>query len=298
MGLLQGNFNKWNLLDPLGVGHTGWLGEAGNDSQSKVDQRNQLTGLGRDAEVTAGENQQRFNTLGGQADAQAGYLNRIASGQESIAREQLRQGLQQNVAAQRSLAAGAAPQNAAMAARTAAMNMGRQGMGMSGQAAMAGIQERRAANEALTQLLMQQRQQELQSALGNRQIGLGAYTGTTPEASNLEKWGPAAAGGAGMLAKVMSDERLKKDIKNADDEANEIVGKLKPYRYSYKDEKHGKGSQFGVMAQELERAGLGNVVENTPEGKAVNGARLAAANTAMISALGKRLAEIEKKKGR
>ena len=76
-----------------------------------------------------------------------------------------------------------------MAARTAAMNMGRMSTGLAGQQALAGLQERQQAQKALSDLIMQQRGQDMQVALGSRQnanAALGAYK---PEPSTAEKVG-------------------------------------------------------------------------------------------------------------
>ena len=56
-----------------------------------------------------------YNRLGGALDQQAAYMQRIARGEESVSAEQLRQGLQQNISAQQSMAAGAAPRGYAQA---------------------------------------------------------------------------------------------------------------------------------------------------------------------------------------
>lgn len=132
-----------------------------------------------------------FYSGGREAQAQRGQMQgisdrygRIAQGMDSISAEQLRQGLGQNQAAQMSMAAGAAPQNQAMAARNAMMNMSRQGMGMSGQAAMAGLQERRDALGAQAQMqgliqqgIMGQRGQNLQAGLGGTGMAMQGYGG-------------------------------------------------------------------------------------------------------------------------
>lgn len=127
-----------------------------------------LSGQSQQASDFANVGQAGFSRLGGEANQVRNRLERQASGQDSLSREQLRQALQQNQASQMSMAAGAAPANQAMAARTAMMGMGRAASGMSGQAALAGIQERSAANQQLGNLLMQQRQQDLTAALGSR----------------------------------------------------------------------------------------------------------------------------------
>lgn len=101
-----------------------------------------------------------------QVQAQMAQLQAIQSGRNSVSAEQLRQGLQQNVAAQQSMAAGAAPQNQVMAARTAMMQTGRLGAGLAGQQAVAGLQERNQATMAMNGLLANNGQLANSAALG------------------------------------------------------------------------------------------------------------------------------------
>jgi hypothetical protein len=240
----------------------------------------------------ADASQGRVGSLGVEAEAQRDYLRRLASGQDSVSAEQLRQGLQQNVAAQRSAAAGAAPGSQPMAARTAAIQSSRLGSGMAGQQAIAGLQERQGAQKALSDMILNQRQQDMQAALGSRGQaiqGYGAGNSGTPEKSAAEKFGPAIAGALAMF----SDRRLKHDVKDGDTSANAALDGLRSYTYRYKDERHGKGRQVGIMAQDLEKAGLGHAVIDTPAGKVVHGAKLAGANTALISALANRVKKLE-----
>lgn len=268
------------------------IGGLADESESAKRQREMFEAQGGKASEFADQAQGGYGGLGVEAQAQRDYLRRLAAGQEpSLAREQFRQGMQQNVAAQRSMAAGAAPQNAAMAARTAAIQAGRVGSGMAGQAALAGMQERQQAQQALAQLIMQQRQQELQAALGGRQTAISGYGGATPDKSWLDKWGGAIVGGASLAAK--SDERAKTDIRDGDKAANRAIDGLKAFTYRYKDERDGKGKQLGPMAQDLERAGLKHTVMNTPDGKMVHGAKLSLTNTALISALANRVKKLE-----
>lgn len=203
----------WDTVKRVGLGAaTGGLSEVyryGKDKIGKLDdesasaqqQRADLNQQGQAAGAFAGLGEQGFQQLGAEAQQSRDFLRRLASGEESLSKEQLRQGLQQNVAAQRSMAASALPQNAAMAARTAANNMGRLGAGMSGQAAMAGIAERQAAQQALAQMIMQQRQQDLQAAINSRGNAINAFGGITPEKSWLDKWGGAIASGAALATK-------------------------------------------------------------------------------------------------
>ena len=262
-----------------------------DESQSAIDQRNNLNQQGQESADFANRGQDNFAGLGVEAFDQREKLRRLAEGQDSYSKEALRQGLQQNVAAQRSMAASASPANAAMAARTAAVNAGRMGYGMSGQAALAGIQERKAAQEALANMIMQQRQQELQAALQGRQNAISGYGGSKPEGSWLDKWGQPVADVTSAVIK--SDRRAKTEIADAEDKATKAAEALKAYTYRYKDAADGKGQQFGIMAQELEKAGLGSAVIDTPTGKHVDAGKLSTANTAMISALARRVAKIE-----
>lgn len=230
-------------------------------------------------------------SLGGQMDTARQQLQDIATGKLSYSKEALRQGLMQNQAAQRSMAASASPQNAAMAALAGQQNSARLGSGMSGQAALAGIQEQQGAMKLYGDMTAQQRQQDLMAALQSRQnamTGYGAGAAGQPEKSNLEKFGPALIG-----AFSASDRRLKTNVTKGDADAKLSLETLEAYAYDYKDGKHGKGRQLGVMAQDLEKAGLGQAVIDTPEGKMVHGAKLAGANTAMLAALGKRVSKLE-----
>lgn len=159
----------------------------GNDKRDF--ERNQVQGQGEAAAGFAGIGEQGFGQTGQRIGTLADMLQRRAMGQDSLSAEQLRQGLQQNLAAQQSMAASASPANAAMAARTAAIQSGRLGSALAGQQATAGIQERAHAQNALGQLLAQKRQQDLAAALQSRQnalAGFGDIYGTEMNRRNLE----------------------------------------------------------------------------------------------------------------
>jgi hypothetical protein len=133
----------------------------------------------------------------------AGMLQALANGQNSVSAEQLRQGLQQAQAQQMSMAASATPANQAMAARNAMMNAGAQASGMMGQQAMAGLQERQGALNALAQLQLGQSGQNMQGALGMAGLSNAGY-GTDLQ-NPYKTWGsiigPAIGGAAGAVAK-------------------------------------------------------------------------------------------------
>lgn len=295
---------SWDDYIPLPnyqLGKWAYNGISGDEAQQ--DQRDKYRGqLGQQGAASgqfAGYGEGQFQQLGGDLATQRAALQRLASGQDSYSAEQLRQGLQQNLASQQSMAASASPANAVMAARNASMNMNRAAYGLSGQQALAGIQERQSAQQALANLTLGERSQDLQGALGARQNAVGAYGQAIAQNNQdmtwLQKYGGAIQGGLQGMA-AMSDRRLKKNVKDGDGEANATLASLKSYTFDYKDERHGKGKQTGIMAQDLERAGLKQAVIETPGGKAVHGAKLATANTAMLAALARRVGKLEGKR--
>ena len=95
----------------------------------------------------------------------------------------------------------------------------------------------------------------------------------------------------GMAA--FSDENLKDDVKNADKDADDMVGSLKAKTYSYKDDPK-KEKRLGILAQDLEKSPMGKaMVIETPKGKAFDMAKALSAVLAVQATLDKRL----KKKG-
>ena len=184
-GDIAGLFNPITAIKSAGK----WYDDATNrDKQGNLGSLNEQSGK---AGGFADESQGRFGTLGNALSGETDHLRRVARGEESVSAMQLGQALQKNQAAQQSMAAGARPGNAAMAARTAAMQAGRQGAGLAGQQAIAGIQERQQAQQALTNAIMQQRQQELAATQGARGQAIGGYgagfTGAMQNPTGLEK---------------------------------------------------------------------------------------------------------------
>ena len=88
-------------------------------------------------------------------------LQRRASGEDSLSEQQLRAGAGTALAQQQALAASARPGQQGAAARTAAQQAGRITGGLAGQAALAGIQERTAAQQALGGVLAGARGQDI-----------------------------------------------------------------------------------------------------------------------------------------
>lgn len=157
--------------------------------------------LNANAQAMGGFGQQwgnAYNANQGGINNTIGALGAVANGQNSVSAEQLRQGLQQSQAQQMSMAAGAAPQNQAMAARTAMMNAGNAASGMMGQQAVAGLQERQGALNTMAQLQAQQAQMNMQGALG-------AYGGVNQAYGSIlgtpqQTWGQYALGALGGAA--------------------------------------------------------------------------------------------------
>lgn len=147
-----------------------------------------LAAQGRYSQGFGDQGAANYNAMTGQLGGTYGqlgdalnYQRGLMMGQNSVSQEQLRQNLQQGLAAQQSMAAGASPQNAAMAATNAAINMGRLSAGLAGQQALAGLQERNMAAQnygqlgsALGQLQLGQRGQDQNVALGGYQQSLAA----------------------------------------------------------------------------------------------------------------------------
>lgn len=249
--------------------------------------------------------QKGYNRLGIEADSERGYLRDTAHGQNSVSAAQLRQGLQQNIAGQQAMAASARPNMAPMAARQASMAAANLGSGLGGQQAVAGLQERQQAQQQYQQALLAQRQQDLQATTSGQSSALsgygaieqqrgnryGAMLGVNPGPSSGDK--TMAVGSAIAQMYASSDIRLKKDVKSGDKDAQRLLKGLRAYTFKYKSEKHGEGRQLGIMAHELEKAGLKQAVIDTPEGKMVHGAKLATALAATLPGLNKRLAKLE-----
>lgn len=176
------------------------LGGLAAESPSAIKQRELLNEQGGNASNLASMLTGEYAGLSQESQNSRNGLRDIIAGKNSISGEQLRQGLAGNLSNMRAMAASAAPQNAASAARTAMMAGGRAATGLSGQAAMAGLQERQNAQQALAQMLTTQQGQAIQGANQAQGNAINAYGNVTPDKSWLEKWGPAITGAASLAA--------------------------------------------------------------------------------------------------
>lgn len=164
--------------------------------QSKEDKAKQgsLNTVGGNVGVLADDAHVNYQNLSGRLNGSLDELQARANGQNSVSALQLHQALQQNLANQRAMAAGASPNNAAMAARTASNNMGRMGVGLAGQQAVAGLQERNQAQDAYAQMLGQARGQDANTAVGAYNAQTGAYSGGLNGQANPNPAGNVAVG--------------------------------------------------------------------------------------------------------
>lgn len=273
-----------------------WLsGTLGIGSGDPTNQdRNALRGVGQGAMGFAGQNQAQYGGDTAALQQERQQLLDLQSGKNSVSAEQLRQGLQQQLAQQRSMAASANPNDSAMAARNAAMNMGQASYGMAGQQALAGLAERNQATQALAGLDLGMRGQDITGTLGGYNSATGAYGSAI---GNPQKtWGSTLMGGLGGAAQIAgmaaSDKKIKTDVQDGGDRASKVLDGLKAYEFRFK--KGGKGKkELGVMAQDVEKV-MPHVVAQTPGGKMLDGAKLAAANTGMLAALHDRVKKLEK----
>lgn len=209
----------------------------------------EMLGIGRQG---FGQSQQARSQQQGLAD----MLRRRAMGRDSLSAEQLRQGMQSAVASQQSLAASARPGQSAMMARLASQNTGRLQQGLAGQQALAGIQERSAAEQGLAGVLGGMRQQDIgtgQFGMGSEQQQALAELGVKGSLYGQQMGAPTrrdgligALGGAIGVAGQMSggdpnaklglasDKKLKEAVTIGGDKADALMEALKPKEYRYK----------------------------------------------------------------
>lgn len=113
---------------------------------------------------------QRLGDINGRQDSSfragqmglADQLQKYANGTESVSQLQLKQAADANIANQMAMAAGARPGQGAMMSRMASQNAGSIGTQLAGQQAVAGLQERQQASNALAGLYNTGRSQDLQ----------------------------------------------------------------------------------------------------------------------------------------
>ena len=272
----------------------------------------------RTAPQLAGGPQDQFRNAQMQ---QLGQLQGVASGQQQGAGELAVQRQMQNaLAGQQAMAhmRGMGGGGALMAARQGAA-LGSSAAGMGQQAA---LQDQMGAQQLLSGVTAQGRGQDIGMANSNaqlqqQQMGMNdqsyqnfinslagmdanqraAQIAAMQAATQQQGLAGSLLSAAGpIVGKLVSDERLKRDIAPAGVEVDAMLDALKPYRYSYKDEKHGAGPRVGIMAQALERSAAGRrVVEETETGKVLDVNKALSAALAGVARVNERLRAVESK---
>lgn len=252
-----------------------------------------------------------FGALGsslGDIRSLAGRLAGMGRGEDSVSAQQLRDSADISLAQQQALAASGRG-NRALAARAAAQNQGRIMSGLSGQQALAGIQERQAANQALGSLLLGEGQLGFGltgQALGARegQLGREVQLAMRPKTPNFgdRLMGAVGGGGAALLANpglFDSDDEFKINVKGATpDDLDRFVDALKAKTFNRK-ENPGGPEELGVIAQDIEDAPGGeSIVQKGGDGlRRLSLPHLTTALTGAVGRLGERLDNLEKVRG-
>lgn len=216
--------------------------------------------------------QQQANLASGMQQQQLGLAGQKASAADAIAQFNVQN--RQNVAAR-----NLAERQRIAEAGTAARN------------------QQEMYNKALIQ---QKFQNELAKATGvtGAQAGMAGtlqqQAGAAQQAQQGMTSGLIGAGATIGAAALKSDINAKTNIE--DFSSDEFLGKLKPYKYDYKNEEDGKGKQAGVMAQDLENTEVGKqAVVDTPKGKVVDYNKLGPTMLSSLVELNERLKKLEGK---
>lgn len=242
-----------------------------------------------------------------------GTMSQDASAQAAMLRAQEQQAAQQQLG---QLTGQARAQDIGVAGQDA--NLQQQAMLQQGafnqQTNMANLQaqmQQQGMNDAMTQYYMSQgftRDQAQQQAAAqqqmleaqNYQAQLGALSGAYGSDKQMQGQmlgGLFSAGGAAVGGLAKSDRNAKKRIKREAKKIDQMIRKLRPYSYDYKDKADGAGRQYGIMAQDLERSEAGrSLVVDTLEGKKIDTVRGYGAVLASLRRLDERLGKVEKKK--
>ncbi len=125
-------------------------------------------------------------------------------------------------------------------------------------------------------------------------FGQGQSDKMIGQATGLMGAAGGSGGGAGGMMSMFSDARLKTKIADASKDIFDFLKSLNPYSYLYKNQNHGAGKTYSVMAQDLEKSEVGKtLVFETPTGKAIDYTKAFAVMLASQAALLKRIEQLE-----
>lgn len=251
-------------------------------------------------------------------------LRQQAMGEGPLANAQLKSAQNRNLA--QTLAAAQTAGGSPLAIRQMLQQRGQQGQEL----AQLGIQERLGAQQALGQQLASQ------AGIGRSDIMAGFDISKMPATFSHEAamqqaslqaqkdmalkqqqsaiLGSLIQAGASAGAAAMSDKnqkeapnsdkqplgnRQKQKLPDAVAEVNEMMDKLEPKKYKYKDASlpgTAPGTRYGIIAQDLEKSSLGKtLVKDTQHGKMIDTVQGFGAVLAAQAELNRRLKKVEKK---
>jgi hypothetical protein len=194
--------------------------------------------------------------------------------------------------------------NPALLARNVMNQNAVAGQNTNAQAATMRSQEQLGAQNSLANVLNQgqatqlgyqnlglsQDQSMLNAQMEAQKINAGIAQANTAAANAMTSG--ALSGASSMMA--MSDENLKKNVKDGSNSIQSFLDHISAKKYKYKDEKDGKGSQVSVMAQDLEKSPVGKqMVVETGHGKGVDYGKGFAAILAAQADMHKRMKDLE-----
>lgn len=189
------------------------------------------------------------------------------------------------------MAAKGAARNAIKAAKTAGANSGQaalmasQNTGDTYQGALQkGLDSGRNRYGQATELGLKQGSELAGREATNRNLQLGAASAMTGAGNSIAGAGAAQqqagndkrnstfggiGGVLGGLGAIFSDSRLKYGTRSS--EIDELIDKVKPVDFHYKDEGNDEEKHIGVIAQDLEKTEIGKpAVNETPIGKSIS----------------------------
>lgn len=143
--------------------------------------------------------------------------------------------------------------------------------------------------------------QQRQFNVGELNKAIAASTGvsTTNSVAGAKLAGDAIGAAAGAIGAIASDERAKTNITDGRAATEKFLSVLKPKGYEYKDpNRFGEGNHLGVMAQDVEKAAPGMIVEGPDGTKSLDMKKALSASLAALGDVNARLAKVEGKKPR
>lgn len=146
--------------------------------------------------------------------------------------------------------------------------------------------------EAQQRALADMQALKAQQSLGVQQINSGVAQQNQQSQQQAQAGLIGAAGS--VVGGLLSDERAKKNVEDADEDVDHFMAALSPKSWDYTEEAGGEKEHFGFMAQDAERSRIGKAMVKESGGfKRVDRDRGLMAALASVSRLHKRLEAIE-----